>query len=418
MPMSASATATRRPHFRLAGIPVRVEPLFFLIIGFLGMGQPGGAYIASWMVIATVSILLHEMGHAVAFRAFGLQPSVSLYGLGGLTSAAVPPNGDKDAFTPSRRIISSLAGPLSALIILGIPAYVIATANGYNPWSFFTGYRSLRPPPGAEIVLGQLVWINVGWSLLNLLPILPLDGGNVMLSVVELTVKKNARRITNVVSIAIGIGIGLVSLATDNFLGLVLVAMFVGLNLTELFRGSGASAGIGAGGDAGELVEARRALADYQPIAAENLARMVLSRYPRGETWRAATELTAWARLAQGDIGSGYAIAASMPPGLTSSATLRGALALAAGNTHEGVTTLAWALTHDPHDDVKLFGAIAAAQAGQTGAVAHELALLGREGLGAGRLFQGLLDYAGYKSAAAEVDHVVAAAMPTPPGWG
>jgi len=166
-----------RPAFTVAGIPVTIHPAFFaviLVLGLVYLATP--VYLFTWVAIATVSILLHEFGHAIAFRIFGLRPSVSLVGFGGLTSAEGP-DGSTDDFTPVRHIIVSLAGPLSALILLGLPALLIAEANGFDPWTSLGMRRSLDP---AEIILGQIVYINVGWSLLNLLPVLPLDGGRAM----------------------------------------------------------------------------------------------------------------------------------------------------------------------------------------------------------------------------------------------
>ena len=64
----------RGPRLQVAGIPVRIEPTFFLVLVLLGLPQPW-FHVVSWVVIATASVLLHELGHAVAFRAYGVKPS-------------------------------------------------------------------------------------------------------------------------------------------------------------------------------------------------------------------------------------------------------------------------------------------------------------------------------------------------------
>src|SRR3954464_14722355 len=104
------------PHFTWAGIPGRVEPVFFVIIVILGFNpnDPRPILLVSWVAIAFVSILLHELGHAIAFRLFGINPSITLYGMGGLTSG-------QGRLTPVESIAVSLAGPLSALFLLGLP---------------------------------------------------------------------------------------------------------------------------------------------------------------------------------------------------------------------------------------------------------------------------------------------------------
>ena len=59
-------------NFQLFGIPVRVHPLFWLIAVLLGIsGDPQPAEILLWVVAVFVSILVHELGHALTMRAFG-----------------------------------------------------------------------------------------------------------------------------------------------------------------------------------------------------------------------------------------------------------------------------------------------------------------------------------------------------------
>jgi hypothetical protein len=72
---------------KIFGIPVKVDPFFLLVVGFLGYGrieQP--VFLVEWIVVVLFSILIHELGHAFTVRAFGLSPKIELYGMGGLTS--------------------------------------------------------------------------------------------------------------------------------------------------------------------------------------------------------------------------------------------------------------------------------------------------------------------------------------------
>src|SRR5215210_5393462 len=94
----------RTLEFRVGGIPVRVEPIFFLIMGLLGWGNGHtGVLIVVFMVVGGLSILLHELGHATAQRSFGAQPSITLTGFGGYTVGPVQPRG--------RSLVVTLAGP-------------------------------------------------------------------------------------------------------------------------------------------------------------------------------------------------------------------------------------------------------------------------------------------------------------------
>jgi Zn-dependent protease len=141
----------------ILGVPVTLEPWFLVavvVFGLLG-GRTGWALLA-WIVVATVSVLAHEAGHAAAFRAFGVQPRIVLSSLFGLTY------GDRLPF--AKDITVSLAGPLTGILI-GLLALTASQLLG-------TGND-----PG--LVLGDIVWANLGWSLFNLLPVVPLDGGSI-----------------------------------------------------------------------------------------------------------------------------------------------------------------------------------------------------------------------------------------------
>lgn len=368
----------RAPRFSLGGIPVTVEPAFFVIIAILGIdpNNPEPLFIATWVGIVFVSILLHELGHAVAFRLFGVRPSITLHGFGGLTAG-------EGQLSPGRHIIVSLAGPLSALFLLGIPAWWLESS------ALVTG-------ADARQVLSQVVWVNVGFSLLNLAPILPLDGGAVMLSILDVGTHGRGRRPAEIVSVVFATLLAVVGLATGYVFVALLAAMFAGINITSLARRKAEDLN-------GDLQTAHRALLSHDAAGAEQVVRRVLAKRPSGPTLQWASELLGWCRLWQGDVaGADEAIARFAHAGGPSS-SFRAARALAAGQVTEGVTTMAWAFVHDPAGPAKSLGAVAAAGSGQAPAVARELILLGTEGTAAAELFQHLLSHAGYRDDAAEV---------------
>jgi Zn-dependent protease len=175
---------TGRPQLRLFGIPIRVEPIFVVVVVLLGIG-PGtdATLLAGWVVIVFASVLLHELGHAAAFVAFGSKPSIVLYGLGGVTSAR----------SPAQRwqsVVVSLAGPVLPLVLIGLPAIVLAESD----WTAASDHR--------EVLVRMVVWVNVWWGLINLLPLLPLDGGHVF---EQFLGPRMARVLTIVVAIPIAV---------------------------------------------------------------------------------------------------------------------------------------------------------------------------------------------------------------------
>ena len=73
-------------NFVMFGIPVRIAPYFWLLGLFFGMNLATPAALLAWMAAFLLSILIHELGHAVAFRSFGYYPMITLYAMGGLTA--------------------------------------------------------------------------------------------------------------------------------------------------------------------------------------------------------------------------------------------------------------------------------------------------------------------------------------------
>jgi Zn-dependent protease len=368
-----SAPAQKRSHFSLGGIPVRVEPAFFIIIAILGYNpyRPSVVGVLWWVAIAFVSILVHELGHAIAFRLYGLRPSITLHGLGGLTSGS----GELSA---ARHIVVSLAGPLAALVLLGVPSYLLAESG------------LITSVEGRDVVTAA-VWINVGWSLLNLLPILPLDGGQVFAASVEIATKGRRTKVPEIVSIVVAAVLAVVAVSTGLVFGALIAVMFIGINVSTLARAKRDDATV-------DLQEAHRLLLAHRPADAEREVSSVLARRPSGDVLRWASELLGWSRLWQGDLAGAEQAVTRYGHAGQPSASFRAAQALAAGRTDEGVTLLAWSMANEPAGPAKSLGAVAAAGSGHAANVADELGLLGAPGMAALGIFVQLLDYAGYRA--------------------
>lgn len=194
-------------HFNLFGFPVRVHPLFWVVALLIGLnsfeGEAIGALISVGVIF--VSILVHELGHAFLQRRFGGWPRIVLHGFGGLAIC-----GDCDR-SPRSQILISLAGPVAGFLFAIITALVVATTSGYlafvPAWSayptealelgrqgqldgtgllvgdlLFAKYTS----PAVDDVIRMLLWVNIFWGLMNLLPVYPLDGGQVAREVMTL----------------------------------------------------------------------------------------------------------------------------------------------------------------------------------------------------------------------------------------
>ncbi|MCB9777901.1 MAG: hypothetical protein H6742_05005 [Alphaproteobacteria bacterium] len=160
--------ATGRPlfSFRAFGLPVQIETSALLIVGFIALswGRGGTDLLALGVVYALVlmgSIFVHELGHAVVGARLGLQPQrIALHGFGGYCQYGRRP-------TPGKGVISSLAGPAAGLLLGGVLLVLSFTIGG-----------SLSGR--AAYLLQQAIFINIFWSLFNLLPMYPMDGGQAL----------------------------------------------------------------------------------------------------------------------------------------------------------------------------------------------------------------------------------------------
>ena len=187
-------------HFRVLGIPVRIHPLFWLVILVFRLRDAPGE-IAIWMIAVVVSVVIHELGHALTQRHFGGRPRIVLYSLGGLAIC-------EDCDRSSRaQILISLAGPaagfafaLLLLVLLRVMGQGVAleVANRviYQVGNVegATGIRLLGVGiywqelvnSNAQRMVGNLLFINILWGLVNLLPIYPLDGGRISREVCQI----------------------------------------------------------------------------------------------------------------------------------------------------------------------------------------------------------------------------------------
>ena len=176
-------------NFRLAGFPVRVHPLFWLIAVLLGYSSGNVLQILIWVLVVFVSILIHELGHALAFRRYGLSSQIVLHFAGGLTIPESTLWGSRwanVALGPNQNIFISLAGPgagflFAALVMAGVVlvggSIITTRLLGIIP---FPGFAVL--PFGGNLLslfVTSLLWVNLFWGMINLLPVYPLDGGNV-----------------------------------------------------------------------------------------------------------------------------------------------------------------------------------------------------------------------------------------------
>jgi stage IV sporulation protein FB len=193
-------------HFGVLGFPVRVHPLFWLVglmIGFHG-GPDAGIQLLIWFVAFFSSILIHELGHAMMLRRFGRPAHIVLYAMGGLAIEGRPRDFGSgspwslDSYsgfqprqrTPQEQILISAAGPGIQFVLLGVVIAIVYATGGAVEFQAADALPVLVPHGGKiadvrnlQLLLSMLLQINLWWPIINLLPVLPLDGGQIALQV-------------------------------------------------------------------------------------------------------------------------------------------------------------------------------------------------------------------------------------------
>ena len=206
---------------RIAGSEIRIHVTFLLLLAWIGIadylagGGRGGASTASLFILAVfVCVLLHELGHALAARRYGIAtPDITLLPIGGLARLSRMP--DK----PSEEIVIAIAGPLVNVVI----ALVLFLALGAT----FDVRAVAHLDDPTYGLLARVASANVTLVLFNLIPAFPMDGGRVLRAL--LAFRLGRRRATEIAA-RIGQGLafvfGLLGLL-DGQPFLVLIAIFV-----------------------------------------------------------------------------------------------------------------------------------------------------------------------------------------------
>lgn len=192
----------------VAGFPVRIHPSFLLIAAVLGAGGGGDlSLVIAWVIVAGASILLHELGHAITFRHFGVRSRIELHALGGVT---IPVSGR--GLRPAQQVAVSAAGPLAGLAV-GLSLLAALRLAGYQPDGSFS-----------DDVIKDLLFANIVWSLVNLLPVFPLDGGQLLSCLLRIVTGGGGELATQVISLVTVVGVGV--LAVTHGYGLAAALLF------------------------------------------------------------------------------------------------------------------------------------------------------------------------------------------------
>lgn len=224
---------------QVAGIPIKLHVTFFIII-LLGAWQwadrtadpVGGALFGAALMLALfLCVTLHELGHSLTARAFGIQTrEILLLPLGGVAQLSKNPD------QPRHELWIALAGPL-VNVVIALLLILIGLTPQLNLFAYLLDGRGLSEILSNEQSLSNfLLWLlsaNVSLVLFNLIPAFPLDGGRVLRALLAMRLGfPRATRIASTIGQFVAIGFGIFGLLSGNLL-LALVAVFIFVGATQ-----------------------------------------------------------------------------------------------------------------------------------------------------------------------------------------
>ncbi|HXT61324.1 MAG TPA: site-2 protease family protein [Pirellulales bacterium] len=201
---------------RIAGIDLFLHWTWLLVAYFEINNRPNAYTSQVWNVVEYLALFgivtLHEFGHALACRQVGGKADqIMLWPLGGVAYVSPPPR-------PGAVLWSIAAGPLVnvALVPVTVGAYLLAARAGLD-----------KNTSDAALFLFNIAWINAGLLIFNMLPIYPLDGGQILQSLLWFVLGR-ANSLYVVSALGLIAGLGLIGLSIWRYnLWFLLVSIFI-----------------------------------------------------------------------------------------------------------------------------------------------------------------------------------------------
>jgi len=183
---------------RLMGgkLTVSAEPFFWLMMALLGASLGRGDLRESvmWGAVIGLSVLMHELGHAAVCLASGTGADIVLHGFGGATRPR-----DASKFGTWRMAALDLGGCVTGFAVAAAALGFLYAGGAYKPLI----------PPLAFRIAKMLVAVNVGFSLFNLLPVSPMDGGKLISGLLSARWGVGGRRAAHALGLALGAGVAI-----------------------------------------------------------------------------------------------------------------------------------------------------------------------------------------------------------------
>ncbi len=205
---------------RIAGIDLFVHPTFFLLLvwvvvtNYLAHRDPMEAFSGLFFIVTLFGIVvLHELGHALTARRFGIRTrDITLLPIGGVARLERMPE------EPWQELVVALAGPAVNAVLAGLLYLALLPGGGPTSMSEAMG--------GGGGFMQKFFWVNVTLAVFNLLPAFPMDGGRVLRALLAMRFDYvRATQTAAVIGQGVAILFGFLGLRYNVFL--VFIAIFV-----------------------------------------------------------------------------------------------------------------------------------------------------------------------------------------------
>ncbi len=201
-------------RFQLFGIPITILPWFWLTLALIGSGSISSSddlfRLVLFILAGFLSILIHELGHGLTIKKFGAETQIVLQAFGGF--ATYPTN----RFNRRQDFLITAAGPAIQLLLGGIVLLILRTV----PMEESMGHYFLV----------ILMSISFFWAFFNLVPVFPLDGGQILNAILG----PKRKTATHVIGIVAAILLGLLALQFKMILGTLFMGFFAYQNFQLL----------------------------------------------------------------------------------------------------------------------------------------------------------------------------------------
>lgn len=184
-------------------IPINIYPIFLIFITLVSLMNSYSVFdFFVWMVVIFISVVVHEMGHAITAVSFGQKAHIDLLGFGGLTHR----HGKR--LNAWRDFLIVLNGPLAGFSLCVISYFLLRLPIHYSQNGMY--------------ILQLFLYANIFWTIVNLLPVQPLDGGHLLRILLEGIFGLRGVKIALFISLLLAVGMTILFFILNSMIGGIL----------------------------------------------------------------------------------------------------------------------------------------------------------------------------------------------------